>query len=120
MSLKPFTENRNALTIQVTSSTVKLQGVLNEFDVRDWFYPVLTRVHEAAIATQMQEVVFDIRQLEYANAGLWRSLVLWLRLLRASPATPYSVRLLSDPVYRWQKVGVPPLMRLGADRLVVR
>lgn len=120
MSLPPRTESRNALIVQVGGHTVRLQGVLNEVDVRDWLYPFLTGIHQAAASTNMPEVIFDIRQLTYANAGLWRSLVLWLRLLRESPSTPYSVRLLSDPVYRWQKLGIPPLIRLGGEKLVVR
>lgn len=120
MSLTPGTESRNALVVNVGGHTIKLQGVLHEVDVRDWLYPFLLGVHRTAIETRMPEVVFDIRLLTYANASLWRSLVLWLRLLRESPSTPYSVRLLSDPVYRWQKLGIPPLARLGGEHLVIR
>lgn len=120
MSLPPRTESRDALVVSVSGHTVKLQGVLHEADVREWLQPFLLGIHQAAVGSSLPEVVFDIRQLSYANASLWRSLVLWLRLLRESPSTPYSVRLLSDPVYRWQKLGVPPLARLGGERLVVR
>lgn len=120
MSLPARLENRNALTVTVGGHTIKMQGVLHEVDARDWLYPFLRDIHQAALGGQMPEIVFDIRQLTYANASLWRSLVLWLRLLRDAPSTPYRVRLLSDPVYRWQKLGVPPLARLGGARLLVR
>lgn len=120
MTFAPRTERRNSLTATLGGHTIKLQGVLTEIDVQDWMYPFLKEIHQTALDKQMPEVVFDIRQLTYANASLWRSLVLWLRLLRESPSTPYSVRLLSDPVYRWQKLGIPPLARLGGERLVIR
>ncbi len=120
MTLTARTESRNALTVTVSGHTIKMQGVLNEVDARDWLYPFLREIHQSALADQMPEIVFDIRMLTYANASLWRSLVFWLRLLRESPSTPYRVRLLSDPVYRWQKLGVPPLARLGGTRLLVR
>jgi hypothetical protein len=120
MSFAARTESRNSLIVTVGGHTIKLQGVLNEHDVRDWLYPLLRNIHQTALSTNMPEVVFDIRLLTYANASLWRSLVLWMRLLRESPSTPYSVRLLSDPVYRWQKMGIPPLARLGGERLVIR
>lgn len=100
--------------------TIKFQGVLHEIDAQDWLFPLLQKVHQIAVSTSMPEVIFDIRQLSYANASLWRSLVLWLRLLKQSPSTPYHVRLLSDPVYRWQKLGIPPLAQLGGSWLVIR
>ena len=108
MSFPPRTESRNALLVVLGGSSIKFQGVLHEVDARDWLYPLLLELHRIAVETAMPEVIFDIRQLTYANATLWRSLVLWLRLLKQSPSTPYRVRLLSDPVYRWQKLGVPP------------
>ncbi|RYE92962.1 MAG: hypothetical protein EOO75_05460 [Myxococcales bacterium] len=120
MSLPARLESRNALIVTVSGHTIKMQGVLHEVDARDWLYPFLLGIHQAALAEQMPEIVFDIRLLTYANASLWRSLVLWLRLLRDARSTPYRVRLLSDPVYRWQKLGVPPLARLGGARLLVR
>jgi hypothetical protein len=120
VSFPPRTESRDALRVVVGGHSIKFQGVLNEPDARDWLYPFLLDVHHIAVETRMPEVIFDIRQLAYANASLWRSLVLWLRLLKQSPSTPYRVRLLSDPAYRWQKLGVPPLARLGGSWLVIR
>jgi len=120
MSFPPRTESRNALLVTVSGHSIKLQGVLHEQDARDWLCPFLLEIHRIAVETAMPEVIFDIRQLAYANAALWRSLVFWLRLLKQSPDTPYRVRFLSDPVYRWQKLGVPPLARLGGSWLVIR
>lgn len=120
MSFPSRTESRNALLVVMGGNSIKFQGVLHEVDAQDWLFPLLQEAHQIAVSTRMPEVVFDIRQLTYANATLWRSLVLWLRLLKQSPSTPYRVRLLSDPVYRWQKLGIPPLARLGGSRLVIR
>jgi hypothetical protein len=120
MSLPALSEERNALRVQVSGNTVRLEGVLGEVDVRNWLFPFLQLVHQQAVASSMPEVVFDIRRLSYASAGVWRSLLLWLRLLRSERGAPYSVRLLSDPAYRWQKMGVPAIVPFGADRLVVR
>ncbi|MCU0656565.1 MAG: hypothetical protein MUF64_15330 [Polyangiaceae bacterium] len=120
MSLPLRNESRNALRVTMGGNAIKFHGVLHEMDAREWLFPLLLEVHQIAVETRMPEVVFDIRQLTYANATLWRSLVLWFRLRKQSPSTPYRVRLLSDPVYRWQKLGVPPLARLGGSWLTIR
>jgi hypothetical protein len=104
----------------VSGRTVKFQGVLEEQDVRSWLLPFLTDIHREAIRRGMTEVVFDIRQLSYANAGLWRSMLVWLRRLERDDRGTYRLRLLSDPVYRWQKIGVPALQPFGKERLLVR
>lgn len=120
MSLPPRHESRHSLRVDVSGHTVKLQGVLEEMDVKAWLYPFLIDVHQAAVDSRMPEVIIDIRQLTYANAGLLRSMVAYLRLLHEDKKAPYSLRLLADPVNRWQKYGVPALKHFGADRIVVR
>ena len=120
MPLTRQTLNRLPLLLEVRGHTVKMRGVLDEPDVADWLVPFLIHIHEEAVSRNMPEVILDIRQLRYVNAGVPRSLVRWLRTIRDSQQSQCSIRLLSDPINRWQRFCVPPLARLGAERLVIR
>lgn len=98
---------------------VRIEGVLREENVAAWFHPLIEDVHRAAVEAGLAEVVLDIRGLEYANASVWSCLVQWLRLLRQDARARYTLRVLSEPTYRWQNVGMSALRVFGADRLVV-
>ncbi|MCS6899185.1 MAG: hypothetical protein RMJ98_06325 [Myxococcales bacterium] len=120
MSFPPRTETRDGLLVTVSGHSIKFEGVLHEQNAFAWLYPFLLDVHQIAVEAAMPEVIFDIRQLTYANAAFWRSFALWLQLLKPSPHPPYRVRLLFNPAFRWQKLGLPPLARLSGSRLVIR
>lgn len=95
-------------------NVVRMTGVMREPDVGSWLVPLIEEIHAGALEAKLDEVVLDIRTLEYANAALWRCLVLWLKRIRDASET-YRLRLISNPVHRWQSVGVPALKVFGLD-----
>jgi hypothetical protein len=120
MTLPSKDITKHTLHLVVFGNTIKLQGSLEEPDLNEWLVPLLMDIHQTAIAQKMPEIIFDIRYLQYANAGLWRSLLIWLRSLHDSQQRSYKIRMLSDPAHRWQKMGMPPFKTFGQESLVVR
>lgn len=103
---------------------VRFTGVIREADVGAWLMPLVEEVHGVAIEHALDEVVIDLRGLEYANAALWRCFVQWVKKLRQASGPSYVLRLITDPAHAWQAVGVPALKIIGLDsngveRLVV-
>ena len=111
---------RATVRIEVAGHTVRIRGVLGEPDTSPWLSGFLGDIHRDAMSNKVPEVILDIRQLRYANAALSRVLLMWLRQVRETGEGAYSIRLLCDPIIRWQKFSVPPLQTFGADRLVIR
>jgi hypothetical protein len=72
---------RPTALVSITSQTVRISGVLREIDTDEWLSPLLSDVHEQAVAHALPEVVLDLRDLTYANAALWKCI---------SSATPRS------------------------------
>lgn len=122
MSLSPRLVERASLRVRVgggQGNQIVIEGVLREVDVGVWLTPLIDEVHQEAVAQALGEVVLDLRPLEYANASVWRCLVLWVRQIRRDPEARYNLRLLSEPKHRWQGIGISALRAFGADRLIV-
>ncbi|MFO0662266.1 MAG: hypothetical protein U0165_20910 [Polyangiaceae bacterium] len=120
MLLKRKEFDRASAHVEVTGHTIRIRGVIGEPDTTPWLSELLGDVHQDAVASKIPEVVLDIRQLRYANAAWSRALLVWLRRVRENKENTYCIRLLCDPIIRWQKYSVPPLQSFGADRLVIR
>src|SRR5262245_6934064 len=118
MKLKTRDVLRPGAQLAVFDQTVRLAGVLREVDTDVWLSPVFTEVHDRAVETRLREVVLDLRRLEYANAGVWRCIVEWLRRIRES-RWQYRLRVRSELSYRWQRVGLPALSIFGDDWLQI-
>jgi hypothetical protein len=120
MLLKRQEFDRASAHVEVTGHTIRFRGVIGDPDTSPWLSELLSEVHKDALSSKIPEVVLDIRQLRYANAAWSRALLFWLRRVRETQGSAYSIRLLCDPIIRWQKYSVPPLQSFGADRLVIR
>ena len=99
--------------------TVELTGIMREAEVASWLAPLFEELHRSAVMSAMRMVVLDLRKLEYANAAVWTCLVRWVKLLREDPESRYTLRVLSEPTFKWQQVGMSALRVFGADRLIV-
>ena len=122
MGLSSQLIRRGPLTIAIggaRGNTLELRGIMREPEVASWLGPLIERVHREAVSQGLQEVVLDLRALEYTNATLWKSLAVWLRMVREDPRARYVLRLLSDSARSWQRVGVPMLRIFGGSKLVV-
>jgi hypothetical protein len=111
--------DHSTMHITVSGRVVRMAGVMREAEVSSWFNPIIDELHEEAVRARVPEVVLDLRALEYANAALWKCLVVWLKKARDERDPGYSVRILTEPSYQWQQVGMSALRVFGGDRLVV-
>jgi hypothetical protein len=100
-------------------NTIAFEGVVREADVDSWLLPLIDDVHRTATIRQFAELVLDIRKLEYANATLWKCLVLWLKRLREEQAGRYVLRIVADTTRPWQHIGIPKLRVFGGNRLLI-
>jgi hypothetical protein len=105
--------------ITIRANRLELSGSLREPHPDEWFDPLIKEIHSEAIAARLEEVELDIRELEYANAAVWKCFVAWLRLIRTDAQAAYNLRIRSDPKYTWQRVGLASLAVFGGDRLIV-
>ncbi len=106
-------------TLVTAGNVVKLAGVLRDADVGVWLRPVIQEVHRNAMARALEQVIVDIRQVEYANASAWKCFVYWLRLLEDEDGAAYTLKLLCDESRRWQSSGVPFLSVFSQNRLSI-
>jgi len=95
-------------------NVVHMVGVIREANAEAWLTPLLSDIHTTALARGLKEVELDIRALEYANAALWRSLVVWIKQIRERPGT-YNLRVTWDPGRRWQEIALSTLRVFGFD-----
>jgi hypothetical protein len=98
---------------------LELRGVLREIDAQTWLSPLVREVHRLAVAQKLDEVVLDLRELEYANASLIKCLVEWMRLIRDEGTVRYRVRVRSTNAHRWQKVGIAGVEALAKGLMTV-
>jgi hypothetical protein len=65
---------------------------------------LLTKVHAEATVLPPEEVVVDVRQLEFMNSSCFKTFVIWISDIQALiPARQYHVRFVSNPSIHWQK-----------------
>jgi hypothetical protein len=106
------------------TNTVRMVGVMREANIATWLLPLIDEIHTTATEARFEEVVLDIRPLEYANAALWRCLVHWVKRVCHEGSSTYKLRIVSDPKRYWQQIGVPTLCAFsidpsGVDRLIL-
>jgi hypothetical protein len=121
-SLPMKRETRGTATVSVGEAghdVVKIEGVLRDPDIQAWLTPIIEATHEAAVELALPEVVLDIQKLEYANAAAWRCFVQWLHFIHRDPQAKYRLRILSQPAYQWQMVGMTTLRIFGKESLIV-
>ena len=127
MSLRGKVVKRGSARIEVwlhNSNLIRIEGVMREMGVGDWMLPLIDEIHTTARVERLAEVVLDIRDLEYANAAVWRCLVHWVKRVRQQDDAAYKLRVVSNPGCSWQRIGVPSLRAFsmdgsGAERLIL-
>ena len=73
-------------------------------------------IHGEATRLTAQEVVLDLRKLEFMNSSCFKTLVTWLaNVQELVPAKQYKIRQLSDPTKHWQKRSLNALIAFAQD-----
>jgi hypothetical protein len=77
---------------------------------------LLKNVHNEAQRLKLQEVIVDLRELEFMNSACFKSFVYWLREAEElEPSKQYRIRLLSDDEKHWQRRCLAALACFAAD-----
>jgi hypothetical protein len=110
------TADLNTTTEQGPSSlTARLVGSA-ETDAKKDLDVYLAAVHSAVTEAQIDEVVIDLRALEFMNSSCFKSFVSWVGLLHDTPVSAqYKVRFLSDAKKHWQSRSLNALACFAID-----
>lgn len=122
MRLASMRQRIGTATIEVglpPGNLIRLHGVLREQGQQRDLPAMLEAIHLDAIRLGLQEIVLDLRELSYASADFWRSLVLWLRWMQSPPVARYKLRILANPSHGWQGIGMSTLSVFGGKHLAV-
>jgi hypothetical protein len=92
-----------------------------DFTIKTSLDQFLLSSHEEARRLQVEEVVVDLRQLEFMNSSCLKSLVLWINQVQAmEPAERYRITFLSSPTVYWQKRSLHALSCLATDLVTLQ
>lgn len=76
----------------------------------------LKGVHEAATTAKVDEVVIDLRALEFMNSSCFKAFVSWVGTVQDTPSdAQYKVRFLSDSKKHWQSRSLSALACFAVD-----
>ncbi len=76
----------------------------------------LAQAHEAAVSGRANEVIVDLKQLEFMNSACFKKLVTWITKVEAVLAdSRYRIRFLSNPKMHWQRRSLPALQCFAMD-----
>jgi hypothetical protein len=74
----------------------------------------------AAATTDCDEVVVDIRELEFMNSSCFKSLLTWIVRVQDLPeARRHKIRFISNPTLHWQKRSLHSLASMGGGLVEV-
>ncbi len=81
---------------------------------------LLNRIHSETKRLAANEVVVDLRQLEFMNSSCFKSFVSWVTdIQELDDAKRYKVRFLSNPTYHWQKRSLHSLRCFAVELITV-
>jgi anti-anti-sigma factor len=98
----------HALTITLTGNAdLNVKADLERF---------MLAVHEEARRTGAQEVVVDLRALEFMNSSCLKSFVWWISSVQAlASSSQYRITFVSSPAMYWQRRSLSALAGLATE-----
>ncbi|MBN9166350.1 MAG: hypothetical protein BGO98_44720 [Myxococcales bacterium 68-20] len=100
----------------VTETRIEVRLVGSAESVtRDDLTAFLQAIHRVALESNVQEVVFDLRALEFMSAACLRSMLAWMREVESAPR--YLARFVSDSKRHWQRRSLEGLASIGGERV---
>jgi anti-anti-sigma factor len=100
--------------------TVKLTGNA-DLNVKLQLDRFVATVHENAGKVAAEEVVVDLRRLEFMNSSCLKSFVWWISMVQdMGPGVSYKITFLSSPSMYWQRRSLNALACLATDLVSVQ
>lgn len=81
----------------------------------------INSVHDEAVRVSAEEVVVDLRQLEFMNSSCLKTFVRWISTVQnLATGTGYRITFLSSPAMYWQRRSLHALACLATNLVSVR
>jgi hypothetical protein len=78
-------------------------------------------VHDEALRVSAEEVVVDLRQLEFMNSSCLKTFVWWIGAVQEMAAgTGYRITFLSSPAMYWQRRSLHALACLASSLVTIK
>ena len=85
-------------------------------ELQDWLHAL----HVEAGRTRVDEVVIDLRTLEFMNSSCFKGFLSWISEVRdGEAAQQYKIRFLSDPSMLWQRRSLHALSCFAVDLITI-
>jgi hypothetical protein len=102
------------------SFQIKLVGNA-DLNVKTQLDRFITAVHDQARKASAEEVVVDLRGLEFMNSSCLKSFVWWISTVQdLGPGPNYRITFLSSPSMYWQRRSLNALACLATDLVSVQ
>ena len=104
---------------QGTKINARLRGVAS-YSALDALELMLSRLHEVAERTSVDETIVDLRELEFMSSSCLKTMIAWINEIQLMDADRrYRVRLVSNPSVLWQRRGLESLRCFASDLITV-
>ncbi len=118
MGLEPLKDDD--IEIVAEGRTVKFSGVISMRSPSETITPFLRKVHDAAMASGLDVLDIDIRDLRFMNSSSIRALVDWVEWNRTAPeGRRYVLNFLSSAQVTWQGTTLSVLRALDEAHVQV-
>ena len=108
---KPKADDEHLETVLTGTADLKVQDQLAEH---------LGQLHEVARRMQVDEVVVDMRDLEFMNSSCFKCFVSWIAAIQDMPTdSQYRLRFLASASTHWQRRSLHALRCFAVDLIDV-
>jgi hypothetical protein len=102
-----------------TTVSARIEGNA-DYAALDALDMLLDRVHAESNRLRAQEVVIDLRRLEFMNSSCFKSFVSWINNIQEMDADRhYKVKFVSNPDMHWQKRSLHSLRCFAVELISV-
>jgi hypothetical protein len=100
-------------------SSVAMRGTIAIADPGLALGACFRRMHEAALADELSELLVDVRQLTFVNSSAIRLFVDWSSWVAVAGAGGYLLRFRTDKRITWQRTSFAVLQSLGGKAIAL-
>lgn len=91
-----------------------------DYSALDALEMLLARTHSEATRLKVQEIVVDLKQLEFMNSSCFKCFLSWISdIQELEPERQYKVKFLSNPRLHWQKRSLHSLRCFAVELISV-
>ena len=117
MDLPPLTAEGFSIVIS-EENKLSLRGLLALRDPSEVVGGYFKKVHAAAEASGVAQVIIDVTELQFMNSSAIRVFIDWVQWVKGSKS-PYKMRFITDRTITWQRSTFSAVQALGTGHVSV-